>query len=371
MKKLTLPLAVLAALSGHAASAQSNVTLYGLISEGISYTNNVGGKSLTEVKGNLQQGSRWGIRGTEDLGSGNSALFVLESGINPDVGTSAQGNRLFGRAAVIGMANKDWGQVTVGRQQDAMASTLQGYESSIQIATVGTHIGDNDNLFPVARINNSVQYWGTFGNLQVRTMYGSSDQAGSSSNNRSMSAGATYAQGPWSFSAAVHDLRRPGSATNTGGAVSGDYGAFSPFQTSPGGAGIIQHTTYGAGTSYALSSSTKLSLLYTHTEYEYGDNSHLKLGNYEATATHFITTATQIGAGYIFTDGKYDSNGKQPKYHQVNLAVDYFLSKRTDVYATVLYQKAAGDAQYAQIFTNSPSDSKTQTSFIAGIRHKF
>jgi predicted porin len=51
--------------------------------------------------------------------------------------------------------------------------------------------------------------------------------------------------------------------------------------------------------------------------------------------------------------------------------VDYFLSKRTDVFLVGIYQKAAGDARYAQIFSNLPSDSKTQMSVIAGIRHKF
>lgn len=372
MKKLTLPLAVLAALSGNAAFAQSNVTLYGLISEGYVYTNNVGGKSMSELKGNLQQGSRWGIRGTEDLGNGNSAIFTLESGFSPDTGTSAQGNRLFGRAAVVGLSNKTWGTVTVGRQADAMSQTLQGYESAIQIAATGTHIGDNDNLFPTFRINNSVQYSGQFGGLGFKTVYGSSDRAGAPSDNRSFSAGATWAQGPWAISAAVHDIRRPSSATNAAGAVTLDYGAFSPFITSPvSGAGVARQTASGAGGSYALTPGTKVSLLYTHTEFKYIDNTGLKLSNYEASITSFVTTNTQLGAGYVFTNGKYDSNGNKPKWHQLNLAADYFFSKRTDVYLVGLYQKAAGDAQYAQLFTTGPSDSKTQAQLIAGIRHKF
>jgi predicted porin len=372
MKKSTLSLAMLATLSAPAAFAQSHVTLYGLISEGYVYTNNVGGKSMSELKGNLQQGSRWGMRGTEDLGNGNSALFVLESGFSPDTGTSAQGNRLFGRAAVVGLSNKTWGTVTFGRQADAMSQTLQGYESAIQIAATGTHIGDNDNLFPTARISNSVQYSGQFGGLGVKTVYGSSDRAGAPSDNRSFSIGATWAQGPWALSAALHDLRRPGSSTNTAGAVSGDYGAFSPFITSPtSGAGVARQTTSGAGGSYALAAGTKVSLLFTHTDFKYIDNTGLKLSNYEASVTHFLTTALQVGGGYVFTDGKYDSNGNKPKWHQLNLAADYFFSKRTDVYLVGLYQKAAGDAQFAQLFATGPSDSKSQAQFIAGIRHKF
>ncbi|MFW7344672.1 MAG: porin [Pigmentiphaga sp.] len=358
-----------AALAG-TAQAQTSVTLYGIISEGLSYTNNIGGKSLTELKANVMQVSRWGLRGTEDLGGGTRALFNLESGFSPDTGTWTQG-RLFGRTAIVGLANDTWGQVTIGRQMDAMSQTLVGYESAIQFASIGTHIGDNDNLFPVARISNSVQYMNKFGGFQFIGVYGAAEKPGDSTDNRSISAGLGYTQGPWSVGVAYHDMRRPNSATNPNGAIYGDWGITSPFVTSPGGAGVNRQSMYGAGGSYSITPALKVSALYTHSKFDYFDNSDLKLSNYEGTITYFINPSTLVGAGYIFTDGKYSSNGNKPKWHQLNLGVDYFLSKRTDVFLVGIYQKAAGDARYAQIFSNLPSDSKTQMSVIAGIRHKF
>jgi predicted porin len=55
----------------------------------------------------------------------------------------------------------------------------------------------------------------------------------------------------------------------------------------------------------------------------------------------------------------------------VNTGVDYLLSKRTDLFLVGIYQKAAGDAQYAQIYSLSPSTTKSQVSAVIGLRHKW
>ena len=52
------------------AMAQSSVTLYGLIDEGLNYTNNTGGHSNVQMESGFAQGSRWGLKGSEDLGGG-------------------------------------------------------------------------------------------------------------------------------------------------------------------------------------------------------------------------------------------------------------------------------------------------------------
>lgn len=62
------------------ASAQSSVTLYGLVDMGVGYTNNVGGHSVWQMASGFAQGSRWGLKGTEDLGGGYNALFQIENG---------------------------------------------------------------------------------------------------------------------------------------------------------------------------------------------------------------------------------------------------------------------------------------------------
>lgn len=89
-------------LSGtaHAQTAPTTVTLYGLVDTGIEYLGHAGpggsGGVARLSPGNVR-GSRWGPRGKEDLGGGLNAVFVLESWVNSDTGSSGRGGRLLGR----------------------------------------------------------------------------------------------------------------------------------------------------------------------------------------------------------------------------------------------------------------------------------
>src|SRR5437763_14341342 len=87
MKKSALTLAVMAALClNQAAKAQSNVQLYGIIDAGVEYLNHAGpddGREVRVVSGGKNT-SRWGFRGSEDLGGGLQAVFNLEGAINLD-----------------------------------------------------------------------------------------------------------------------------------------------------------------------------------------------------------------------------------------------------------------------------------------------
>ena len=64
-------------------------------------------------------GNRWGLKGSEDLGNGTSAIFVLESGFDLANGDSIQGGRLFGRQAYVGLTSENWGTFFIGRQYNA------------------------------------------------------------------------------------------------------------------------------------------------------------------------------------------------------------------------------------------------------------
>jgi predicted porin len=100
------------------AMAQSSVTIYGIIDTGVVYTTNANANGNAVFKMPSLTGSflsRIGFRGTEDLGGGLQAIFVLESGFAPDTGAMGQGNRIFGRQSYVGLKS-DWGQVTLGRQ---------------------------------------------------------------------------------------------------------------------------------------------------------------------------------------------------------------------------------------------------------------
>ena len=78
MKKSLIALAVLAAAG--TASAQSSVTLFGIVDATIQRVNNDGGPSVTRLTNSGYNSSRLGFRGTEDLGGGLSASFWLEAG---------------------------------------------------------------------------------------------------------------------------------------------------------------------------------------------------------------------------------------------------------------------------------------------------
>ena len=132
MKKTLLAAALVTGYAG-VAHAESSVTLYGIVDAGYGYqsseakfkggttaaengkykTNSIGGHS------GVQNGSRWGLKGSEDLGNGTSAIFVLESGFNTLNGEHQQDDRLFGRQAYVGLTGESWGTFTIGRQYNA------------------------------------------------------------------------------------------------------------------------------------------------------------------------------------------------------------------------------------------------------------
>jgi len=124
MKKTLLAAALLAGFAG-AASAQSSVTLYGVLDGGVRYQNwnlsngpfskvDVSTSSIAVVSG-TQSTSRFGVKGVEDLGSGNQAVWNLEGQVNVNNGTDG-GLGTWQRAAIIGLRNNAWGQVDIGRQ---------------------------------------------------------------------------------------------------------------------------------------------------------------------------------------------------------------------------------------------------------------
>lgn len=113
-------------------------------------------------------GSRWGLRGREDLGNGMSSLFVLEGGYDEDAGTSQQGGRLFGRSAYVGLASKNYGQVAFGRQYASLWQYTSLFDSMSNFvpALYATPYEPSALLLgPNYREDNTVRYKGAFGPL--------------------------------------------------------------------------------------------------------------------------------------------------------------------------------------------------------------
>src|SRR4051794_28128398 len=111
MKKIAT-LAVFAAVSA-SASAQSNVTLFGVLDVNARYVKNDDLK-LKSLAGNGLNTSRLGVRGTEDLGDGLKAGFWLETGLNVDTGTQSDSTRFWNRRATVSLLG-NFGEVRLGR----------------------------------------------------------------------------------------------------------------------------------------------------------------------------------------------------------------------------------------------------------------
>lgn len=116
MKKSLLALALMGAFSS-AAMAQSSVTIYGIADIGLQHLENgAPAGATTKLSSGQVQGSRLGFKGTEDLGDGLKANFVLEMGFNLDEGASGQGGRTFGRRSLVGLSG-DFGSIDLGRDK--------------------------------------------------------------------------------------------------------------------------------------------------------------------------------------------------------------------------------------------------------------
>lgn len=152
-----------AAMAAAPARAESSVTMYGLLDDGIEYvrgTATADGKTSHEFReGYGTAPSRLGFRGSEDLGGGLSAIFTLESGISVDTGTLSQGGRLFGRQGYVGISG-DFGTLTVGRQY---TMRYYGMLDADIFAASQQGLGSLDSGIPNARADNAISYRGTAG----------------------------------------------------------------------------------------------------------------------------------------------------------------------------------------------------------------
>lgn len=200
--------AVLAAIPLSLAVSQAlaqtaNVTLYGIVDVGVQHVSGVKGGSVTQLASGIMEGSRWGLRGTEELGNGYKTLFVLENrfegdtgglsnrpasgsqlpdrltaGLPPAVQAALNGaigpslgvnlpNRLFDRQAFVGMVTP-FGAILAGRQYtpafeisnryDAFANATAASPGQLASIPAGIDI----------RESNSIMY-----RLELQGFYGS------------------------------------------------------------------------------------------------------------------------------------------------------------------------------------------------------
>lgn len=208
MKKSLLALAVFGAFAG-AASAQTNVTIYGLVDAGITRETGGAAGDVWKLAPGVKNGNRLGFKGSEDLGGGLKANFQLENGFTSDDGKLGQGSRLFGRQAWVGLSG-NFGAVGFGRQYNPFFVALDS------IDPFGTGLaGATTNLMAASsvRTDNSISYsTPAMNGFSVNALYGLGEVAGSTSANRTIDLSVGYANGPVSAVLAYDNVN---NATNT------------------------------------------------------------------------------------------------------------------------------------------------------------
>jgi predicted porin len=386
MKKSLLALAALGTFAG-VAHAQSSVTLYGIVDAGFVYNNNSQGQKLYSTSAGNLQGDRWGLRGTEDLGGGLKALFVLENGFNAFNGTLGQKGDEFGRQAYVGLSSQ-FGTVTLGRQYDSVVDYTGALEVGSQWGSFyAAHPGDLDNMNNSNRVNNAIKYASAnYSGITFGGLYSLGGVAGQFNRNQIFSGGVGYAQGPLTLGVGYFNVKNPNFSFFGNNSQSSTTGSnMSGSQVYSGFASAKTQQVIAAGGAYTFGPAT-VGGTYSNTEFKdlgqtavagqpagSARSGSAKFNNFELNFKYQLTPALLLGAAYDYTKAYSIAN---EKIHQGMLGVDYFLSKRTDLYADGIYQHASGtnsvnSTATAQINGLSPSSTSNQVAAVVGIRHKF
>ena len=355
MKKQLIAAAVLSTFAGVAA-AQSSVTLFGVADVGITnYRTAQGADSITAMASGNQAGSRWGLRGTEDLGNGLRANFWLESGFSLDTGNSAQSGRLFGRQAWVGVAG-GFGEVRLGRQ------TLQSsiYLGGVDAFAAGWGMASMAGSVLAAttmRADNTIGYISpAVGGFQAALQYSLQNNGAEAANNNNThtTLAARYSQGP--------------------------IVAVFTYDTVDGGpAGIRDQDMWTLGASYNFGVA-RVMATYTNEEDVLGATSTSNFGAYAGPSSAFgagplgsadsrsWTLGVVVPLDALSLHAQFqDRNDKTVANNDFRIwavGATYTLSPRTNLYTTYADRSANGSATVA-------GDRREQREFTVGVRHSF
>jgi predicted porin len=322
--------ALCAGLGSTAAQAQSSVTLYGLVDASAGQFQNAGGLKLKRLDSGNMSTSYLGFRGKEDLGGGTSAGFTLESFFLVDSGGASRVpgvDSFWSRNAFVNLAG-GFGNVRLGRMAAPMfVSTLIfnafgdsfGYSPAIRQyfnAPYGTPtVGDT-------AWNNTVGYstpnlGGFSANLLVSAGEGAATAKG-----RNVGGNLLYFAGPFAATAAWQQTKIQGTL----------------------GRGISAFPGFDSQTSLAFAGSYDLGVVKLFAQY--GKIKTDALADVTTTNIHFSAKAP-IGAGFLlatYGDSKIATQNiaADKKSQMLSLGYDYFLSKRTDLYAVYMLDKYTG-----------------------------
>lgn len=391
MKKIAI--AVAAAMTAATASA-ADFTLYGIVDTGLGYTNLDTLEDPTvnrfEMINGYNSGSRFGFKGTEDLGNGYSVSFVLENGFNSDSGVLGQGGRMFGREAQVKF-HSPYGTLSFGR-----AGTLLSGAGTLDIFGMNADVlpGGWDGIFNIGnyqgnglRLDNMVTYQtptaaGFTGYLQYSFAKDTTDGDDDSkpnerSNNRYFAGGLTYNNGPLGV-VAVYDtlmfrhysdslVDPEGNDANVGDSRTFTLGGHYDF-------GVVKITAYGQyvkGSRSGFADGIQNGAVFWFNDTDTTDGN--QTAYYDADGYNFHLGAQfplpcgrlYAGAYYGYLEANDDPDNTDATNWNVFLAHEYDLSKRTIIYSGIGYRQVKVEDD-----TKDLKDNKA-TQVIVGLRHIF
>jgi predicted porin len=397
MKKSLIALAVMAAAG--AASAQSSVTLFGIVDVNYNYIKGDGNGHVSRLTDSGYNSSRLGFRGTEDLGGGMSASFWLEAGISNDDGRAGgsipgqnQDNTRnfvagntglnFNRRSTVSLAGT-WGEVRLGRDYTPTFWNLTIFDpfGTNGVGTNQMFLGaqalmptGTGNSNTVVRASNQIGYflppnlggiYGQFNYWMGENASGTSNPATNAIDSDGTGGGFRlgYGQGP--FNVAVSWARTMWSAAQFPAAVGG--GDF---------------RTWNIGGQWDFGMAKLMGI--------YGQDRQNRPGPDVDTRGFLIGTLVPVGAGEIrasYSDYRYDTNTAASDPHQKKLALGYVhnLSKRTALYATVAqvknsdgfigmnagFNSTVGGPAFGNAAGVATQVNGKSTGYDIGIRHSF
>ena len=348
MKKSLLALAVLGAFAG-VASAQSSVTIYGVIDAGIyksngGSANNPGVPSSTSKAYQLSQAaaSRLGFRGNEDLGGGLSAQFQIEHRFNPDTGASSNATHFWQGRSYVQLSSAAAGRVYLGREYtptffianrsdpfgwDGVGQMGQAYQYA-NYTTPDTIDGSAGEVG--VRTSNTVGYeTPSFGGFKF---LGAASLSETTQKGRDMSGSFTYAAGP--IYAAVGLERVYKGAMRGQGLINGAFHY---------DLGVVKLMAYYARSKTAAAAA--------------GVTAPFGVGRLRNNA-FTLAALVPVGTGNIkVAYGRTDPSGSNNLRQKGAIGYDHFLSKRTNIYID-----ASGAKEDAR---------RNNKAFAVGIKHLF
>jgi len=363
MKYTATTLLALACCSAH---AQSSVQVYGVADAGIVLERGAPDGNTSNVSSGVASGSRIGFKGTEDLGNGLAAGFVIESGFAMDTGASGQGGLTFGRQSFVSLSSP-LGTISAGRQYSPYYKALLNIADPFADGLAGQA---TNLMVPNRRMDNSLRYASPkFAGFSTELAYSAGEVAGDSTRKRSLSASLDYENGPLALSAAHYRRESTTAGLHAHNSLLAARYKIGDYQLHAGYAFNRGMGTVGGGGSSTLSNGATGGTGTVTSATSIITNATIGLPGASSRDVVLGLCATFGPHGFIGSVVQHmDRSAANQDARQYGVAYLYSLSKRTDLYAA--YGRINGENGAPFTVGNATDDGKGKRAFNLGLRHQ-